>query len=378
MEKIDWSILKRSITGDLTGQEKKEFDAWLNASEKNRQYYRKMEKFFARTTVREVDTAVNFRKFEQKTYKRKTRRLASLSKYAAVIVLLVGVVGLWKEFDGTTELQDSSSLAIVPGRERAELYTSKGEVIVLDNQMHKDIVLANGLVVRQDSNVLNYTDETSGKIRAEEIHQMRIPRGGEFKMLLSDGTRVYLNSETELSYPVRFQGDERRVMLSGEAYFDVKKSDIPFVVEVNGVEIQVLGTQFNVHAYKDRPRFETTLESGSVEVRTSEKKVLLKPGEQAVLEHDNHLSKRAVEVYRYTAWKDGQFVFDDERLEEVMNTVARWYDIQVFYQNPEVKNVRINGNISRYQDFKTLLEKLEKLDIVRFEINKRAVTIVGK
>ena len=206
---------------------------------------------------------------------------------------------------------------------------------------------------------------------------MQVPRGGEFAMKLSDGTMVYLNSETNLRYPVQFHGEERRVILSGEAYFDVTKSDKPFIVEVDDYEVRVLGTRFNVQAYKGES-FETTLEQGSVEVEVNARVVLLKPGEQAVVTEDGELSKQKVDVHRYTAWKDGQFVFDDERLEDVMNTVARWYDIKVFYRNPEVKDIRINGNISRYKDFSVLLEKIEKLEIVYFDIKENVITVIGK
>ena len=196
-------------------------------------------------------------------------------------------------------------------------------------------------------------------------------------MKLSDATMVYLNAETDLSYPVQFYGEERRVKLTGEAYFDVTKSDKPFVVEVNGFEVKVLGTRFNIHAYQEETRFETTLEQGRVQVQTKDH-TLLEPGEQAVLTEEGELSKQKVDVRRYTAWKDGQFVFDDERLEDVMNRVARWYDIKVFYRNPEVKDIRINGNISRYKDFSVLLEKIEKLEIVYFDIKGNVITVIGK
>ena len=209
-------------------------------------------------------------------------------------------------------------------------------------------------------------------------HMIRVPRGGEFSMKLSDATMVYLNAETDLSYPVQFYGEERRVKLTGEAYFDVTKSDKPFVVEVNGFEVKVLGTRFNIHAYQEETRFETTLEQGRVQVQTKDHTLLLEPGEQAVLTEEGELSKQKVDVRRYTAWKDGQFVFDDERLEDVMNRVARWYDIKVFYRNPEVKDIRINGNISRYKDFSVLLEKIEKLEIVYFDIKGNVITVIGK
>ena len=167
-------------------------------------------------------------------------------------------------------------------------------------------------------------------------------------------------------------------MLSGEAFFDVAKSGTPFIVELNGFEVKVLGTRFNINAYEGETRFETTLERGSVEINVKGKTLLLEPGEQAVLTNTGELSKQKVDVSLYTAWKDGYFVFEDERLEDVMNTVARWYDVNLFYQNPGVKEIRINGNISRYKDFSVLLEKIEKLDIVHFNIKGNDITVIDK
>lgn len=199
---------------------------------------------------------------------------------------------------------------------------------MLEAQVRRNIVVADSFRVQQDSNVLNYAAmNAAGKV-INEMHTMRVPRGGEFSMKLSDGTMVYLNAETDLRYPVQFNDDERRVVLTGEAYFDVTKSGKPFVVEVNGFEVRVLGTCFNVHAYKGETRFETTLEQGSVEVKTKDHVLLLEPGEQAVLTDEGRLSKQKVDVHRYTAWKDGHFVFDDELAGRRENTVARWYDIK--------------------------------------------------
>ena len=258
------------------------------------------------------------------------------------------------------------------------LYTGSGKAIVLESRLRTNIVISDSLFVEQDSNVLNYEGiEAKGKM-VDEFHLMRVPRGGEFSMKLSDGTMVHLNAETDLRYPVRFSGEERRVVLSGEAFFDVAKSGTPFIVELNGFEVKVLGTRFNINAYEGESRFETTLERGSVEINVKGKTLLLEPGEQAVLTNTGELSKQKVDVSLYTAWKDGYFVFEDERLEDVMNTVARWYDVNLFYQNPGVKEIRINGNISRYKDFSVLLEKIEKLDIVHFDIKGNNITVIDK
>ncbi len=365
------------MTGELTDKEKSELQGWLEESGENKRYYRKMQGFFARGRSEEIDVRKNFRQFERKTYGKRRYLLVNVLKYAAVFLLLIGSVGLWWELKSGAGETEGKRLALSPGEEKAVLYTGDGKKILLESQWSRNIAVTDSLHVRQDSNVLNYATLSGCEKKIEEIHTMQVPRGGEFAMKLSDGTMVYLNSETNLRYPVQFHGEERRVILSGEAYFDVTKSDKPFIVEVDDYEVRVLGTRFNVQAYKGES-FETTLEQGSVEVEVNARVVLLKPGEQAVVTEDGELSKQKVDVHRYTAWKDGQFVFDDERLEDVMNTVARWYDIKVFYRNPEVKDIRINGNISRYKDFSVLLEKIEKLEIVYFDIKENVITVIGK
>ena len=376
MQKIDWSIVRRSVNGDLTEKEKQEVKAWRNGSGENERYYQKMKNFFAREQREEVDVQGNFKRFERKVDVKRRKIFIGMLKYVAVLICLVGTVILWYRTD--TGAPEVRQLALAPGKDQAILYTGTGEIISLESRVKADIIVADSLRVEQDSNVLSYMGIGASRRVINEIHTMQIPRGGEFSMKLSDGTMVYLNAETNLRYPVQFHGAERRVVLSGEAFFDVAKSDKPFIVELAGCEVKVLGTRFNVQAYEDGGCFETTLEQGSVEINAKEKTLLLEPGEQAVLTNTGELSKQKVDVRRYTAWKDGIFIFEDERLEDVMNTVARWYNIQLFYQNPNVKDIRINGTINRYKDCTILLEKLEKLDIVRFIIKGNSITVIDK
>lgn len=378
MRKIDWHILRKSIAGELTGEEKRELQGWLEESGENKRYYRKMQGFFTRAERgREIDVQGNFRAFERKTYGRRRHIIVNMLKYAAVLIVLLGCVVLWRGM-GADSQEGGSQLAAVPGSEVAVLYTGSGEKIMLETGGQRSIVVADSLRLQQDSNVLNYAAmKMEGKL-IDVTHTIRVPRGGEFSMKLSDGTMVYLNAETDLSYPVQFCGQERRVILTGEAYFDVTKSEKPFIVEVNGFEVKVLGTRFNIQAYPGEMRCETTLEQGSVQVKTKDRTLLLVPGEQAVLTGEGKLSKQKVDVRLYTAWKDGIFVFEDERLEDVMKMIARWYDVQVFYRNTEVKEVRINGSISRYKDVSVLLEKLEKLDLARFEVREGIITVLNK
>lgn len=378
MQKIDWSILKRSVNGDLTGEERQELSKWRSESKANEYYYWKMTRFFNQKRDKEVDVVKNFKEFERKTRGKQRHLFLNVLKYAAIFILLGSVVALWHVMEGDSLTREEQRFALAPGMEKAILYTGQGKAIVLESSVKQNIVVADSFNVEQDSNVLNYASISHGGSVMGEIHTMRVPRGGEFSVKLSDGTMVYLNSESDLCYPVQFNGEERRVILTGEAYFKVTTSGKPFIVEANGFEVKVLGTRFNVQAYKGEASFKTTLEQGSVEIGTRNEKMLLIPGEQAVLTSEGELTKRKVDVGRYTGWKDGFCVFEDERLEDVMNMIARWYDVQVFYQNSAVKDVRINGNINRYKDLAVLLEKIEKLDIVHFKIKDKIIIVEEK
>ena len=217
-----------------------------------------------------------------------------------------------------------------------------------------------------------------GKRGRVQWHRLEVPRGAEFNTRLSDGTMVQMNSESELTYPAVFGEGTRRVRLRGEAYFEVTSTGAPFVIEAGGMEVRVLGTRFNVYAYEEEGLVATTLEEGSVEVRAEGERLLLVPGEQATLTSEGGLEKRRVETWRFTAWREGEFVFEDERLEDVLNRVARWYNLTLFYSGQAARDTRINGRISRYEDFSILLEKLELLDLVDFEIKGKTVTVRSK
>ena len=205
-----------------------------------------------------------------------------------------------------------------------------------------------------------------------------MPRGGEYALQLSDSTKIWVNSESELRYPETFGADVRVVDLKGEAYFSVTKDSVrPFIVRTGGMELRVLGTEFNVNAYEDGDGLVTTLVSGKVALRAGNASLMLEPGEQAVLSVDG-FSKELVNVQRVVAWKDGVVAFEDERLEDLMDKLSRWYDVQVFYQNADLQDVRITGYIDRYKDIQILLDKLEMLDLAEFEVRGRTITVREK
>ena len=215
---------------------------------------------------------------------------------------------------------------------KAELVLADGTTRILSSGVTDSLFVQQGAsIVVQDQGV-SYQGDSS--VVEERYNTLRVPRGGEYSITLSDGTIVYLNAESELRYPVKFVGEDRQVYLSGEAYFDVVHDKThPFVVDVKNSTVRVLGTSFDVRAYADEDEVLTTLVQGSVRFSAGKESVILGPGEQAVLDKSGRVETREVDTYLYTAWKDGVFAFKRQRLEEVMKVVARWYDVNVFWEN---------------------------------------------
>jgi transmembrane sensor len=219
---------------------------------------------------------------------------------------------------------------------------------------------------------LNYA-ESANISTANLINRLEIPRGGEFKIKLADGTEVWLNAETELRYPTVFSSLERRVKLQGEGYFKVAKNEKqPFIVEVGDIEVKVYGTQFNIST-QNKDNIETVLVSGSVSIRHHDQETHLNPSQKAAYTSSGKLTIEEVDVLPYITWKDGNFMFQNESLESVMNKLARWYDLDVFYLNEQTKN--LSGMMTRYKEVSELFHYFEKISTARFIIKGRTVTV---
>ena len=197
---------------------------------------------------------------------------------------------------------------------------------------------------------------------------------------MSDGTKVWLNAETTLKYPVQFVGAERNVELTGEAYFEVAHNESkPFHVVSGGQSIEVLGTEFNISAYKDDLNIVTTLVKGKVsvyETYTKNKNQLLKPNGQTTMNRrSGEITSKVVDPKNFIAWKSGAFYFQDKTFDGMMKVLSRWYDINVFYDNEAVREIKFTGRFKRYDDFETVKNLIEKTDEVKFELNGKTVVI---
>lgn len=326
------------------------------------------------------DKKVEFARLENTIQERKSRRMTLRWSVAASVILLIGLfvgrmVNEWRDLDEMRMLAETER--IVPGV-KAELILSTGERVVL-NQQRVSIEGVNETGIQNDSVTgLNYT---TAKVQGEELvyNTMRIPVGGFYQLALSDGSKVWLNSMTELRFPVAFTGEERKVYLTGEAYFEVAPdSKHPFIVVTEeGMEVKVYGTEFNMSTYQHGV-VQTVLVSGKVVIRVNAtgKEVMLAPKQMAEYSEKTGMVRvEEADPYRYIAWKDGEFVFERETIEEIMERLGRWYDVKVFYENESLKQKRFTGVISRYENIEQVFRLIEGPATLRFEVKGNVVTV---
>ena len=369
-------IIAASLKGNANDEEQRTLREWFKDGKRLEQ------KIVESQQINWKNDYQHFITKRQRT--RKNRRMKTIIRYAAILTLPIVAAGIFLLQKNDRQTIVSISEVIKPGEHKAVLITGGGERITLSDSTLSPIQEQNGMIVNVTNNKVSYIlPEDSLCTQGSPIfNTLQIPRGGEYFLTLADGTEVWLNAETEIRYPVQFTGDKRVVYLDGEAYFTVAPDkNKPFTVVSTHASVSVLGTQFNFRAYPDERDVQTTLVSGSVIMQSEKYKQQIKlvPGEQGVLEKNSaKLMKQEVNTYLYTAWKDGRFAFRDARLEDLFNILARWYDLSVFYQSPEAKDIRFTGDLNKTDDFKSILKIIEQNERVIFTVNQRTVFIQAK
>lgn len=374
------ALLAKLLTGELSEEEKERLQAWKDESDANRQLCDEiMTGEYIRNKCREtakVDIIGGYMKVIGKRKRNvQMRRLKRVVAVAAGILLPLLVTVLWVKVEDKGNMEPLTiSEVIRHGEVKAELVLADGTTRLLGAGGHDSLLPLQGANIRvQERGVSYHADSAHLEL---QYNTLRVPRGGEYSVTLSDGSVVFLNSESELRFPVNFAGGERRVYLAGEAYFDVvKDSANPFVVDLSSSAIKVLGTSFNISAYADEDEVLTTLVQGSVAFMTRGKEMVLIPGEQAVMNRAGTVVKREVDMHLYTAWKDGVFAFRHQRLEEIMKIVSRWYDVEVFWENASQKQVTFTGKMRRYDDFSKVVQMLEMTGNTEFEVRGKTIFI---
>jgi transmembrane sensor len=379
---LDFEIIWKKINHKLTEEEEFFLSQWLNESPSHQQYFDKASHYFDKGsdfTGHKTETEQAWKILKNKALKKRSTKsfwIKSLSVAAAIFVIVIFLFPPHKSENGPLTI--SHPTIIKPGNSKAVLILNNGSVHDLTTS--KDLVFTeSGADIKIEGNKLLYT-ESADITKSVKYNTLIVPRGGEFFLQLSDGTKIWLNSETTLRYPVQFIGGERKVELTGEAFFEVARNEkVPFLVESKDQTVKVLGTEFNISSYKENPLISTTLIKGSIEVFIKDKpdkRLALVPNEQSTISKiDGQISKRKVNPYQYIAWKEGRFVFDDQSLCEIMKTLSKWYNIDIVFAREEIKNFRFTGNLQRYSDLGEMLKKIQKTNEVEFTIENKQITI---
>ncbi len=372
-------LIKHYLDGTLTPEEEKALRCWIEESPTHSELlYRIQDKS-------SLQKRFHFRKKENKEKSwntirkriyQKPKRKIVLTRYAAI--LLIGVcLGIGYKFIMEPQTKDTTITreTVIPpkGGYKAFLKLANGEHYVLDGQTEINTRLDGAIIQSEDQGIVTVTKDSGSTEREAQNNQIIVPKGGEYKLILADGTRVWMNSLSELEFPSRFTGKERRIKLNGEAYFEVvKDKEKPFIVEMGDNEIKVLGTSFNINNYDGS--FVTTLVTGKVEIVIKKQGYLLHPSMQ-LREENGKVTLSEVDTKEFVAWKDGWFVFNKQRLEEVLNILSRWYDVEINYKTPEVKDLHFTGTIRRHSDINEMLNFLEKTGAIKFTMQGRTVVI---
>ena len=357
---------------------------WLEASQENRNAYESLMKDYLR--IRWVQEDVHIREEQAKkiifsSLKKKRNLTPYYGVAASIAVLLIVTLFFFIREDKQVVSEKLVVSEIKPIQSKAMLVLSTGEQIQLTKSTQK-IQEQDGSVLKIDSVMgVQYEALSTQRVEKPIYNKIVVPRGGEYFVTLSEGTKVWLDADSELEYPVFFSGDFREVKLKGNAYFCVtKNNDKPFVVCAGEFSLKVYGTEFNVNAY-DLQNIETVLVTGSIGFKANEStpERMMEPNELAVSDSRTGQSEiHQVDIYPYIAWKNQNIVFVNERLESIMEKMARWYDVTVFFQDESLKDLRFDCNMRRYADIRDLFFFLEKTSNARFTLNGRTVVISKK
>ncbi len=394
-------LLIKYLKDDLSEVERELLQSWLEKSERNRDLFEalidedkineKLQKFNSidkdavwKKTLEKIGSEGDSDNFVPE------KRIFPWYRIALVASVLIAISFFTYRSLTTTPTpkgaESEISDDIAPGGNKATLTLADGTIVSLDEASNGEIAEISGMKIRKtaDGQVVYETDPAKTLLQSPEeevrYNQIATPRGGQYQVVLPDGTKVWLNASSSLKYPIRFVGQARRVELSGEAYFEVngKQGDnhkkIPFIVSTATQTVEVLGTDFNINAYENEQAVKTTLVEGLVQVSTNlrngeidkSKTVLLKPNQQSVL-NTNQISVIPVDIESAVAWKEGYYKFNSEDLGSIMRKISRWYDVEIDFQG-NTENYPFGGKISRKENISKVLEIIRETGNVHFKI----------
>lgn len=373
-------LIIKFLKKELSTKEKADFELWLSASPQNKAL---VESFRNTETVQHEINYLNAVDVNQgwedvskqiKPAPIRTFPWNKLLRYGAAAVLTITLgFGIYKYGvkDSITALNKTTAVHDVkPGSQKAVLQMADGSIVDL-NESSLSVKGKNGAIIGTKNGTLVFNDKVKSH-KNGGLNSLKTPRAGEYRMILPDGTKVWLNAASTINFPDNFNKQARRVELKGEAYFEVAhNASLPFIVSFNDTEVEVLGTHFNINSYEKYAK--TTLLEGSVKVTEGGQQRILTPGKQA-FSYDGHLTVKASDTYKSIAWKEGVFYFKDDRIKDILDQVSRWYDIDVIYNGAPGRK-RYSGTIRRQATLNQVLEMLKTVSNTDFKLEDKIVTV---
>lgn len=378
---MDFELLLKKIKGTLTKDEKHLFDAWFKESETHKEYFFKVEKNYQKD-LGHINLEKAWERISQESFV-KNRQRVYFRYSAAAAILLIFVVAFYY-FQNSSEADIRSKItptSVVVSDDEIKIGTDKA-ILELENGENVALVKGKEYVaknIKSTGEKLTYTS-SNNKLEISSQNILTVPRGGQFLLVLSDGTKVFLNSETKLRYPVAFADNATRKveLLYGEAYFEVTPSSEHngnhFMVISRNQEIDVIGTEFNVKSYKEEFLIKTTLVEGQVRVGNKIESLVLKPNEQSQFDlKTNKIKVSQIDVYNEISWKRGVFSFKNTSLKQIMKVLSRWYDVDFEYQDDAKSETKFNGSFRKKQRIQEILSIIEKTNEATFNINGKKI-----
>lgn len=366
-----WNLLLKVLSDEIPENDSY-FQHWLNEDSENRELYTSLKEGGDNDELFNKDQAFNT---ISNTLSLNTRRKTPLYqkkwfKYvtSSVAVIALSIIALnYFTFQENPVPEKVEKNIFDPGSKKAYLLSMKGEKIDLSESF--EVKKEDGTVISNKSEGVISFEKTKPVKKTIEQQTIYVPKSGEYELVLADGSKVFLNSESQLTFPSYFEGDTRRVELTGEAYFEVKKDGKPFIIQTSDLSIEVLGTSFNVNAYQTNSYINTTLVEGSIRIHLPEKEqsFLLKPEHNFRLDKSsNEISVQQVNTDVYTAWVKGEFMFRNQPLAEIFAQLERWYDFKIIYENQDIAKMRFSGSAEKVRPLNYLLNQIQAVTDIQY------------
>lgn len=382
MEESIQQLIDKFLRNELTEAEAAALKIWLQLPEHRVHLEKEIQlHHLINAKTESFDSSAAFAQHQMKLLGEKQMKIAKPSRWyryaAAAIILMTLTVALYwgnKALFNKDQNQLAAEQLIQPGTDKAILTLADGRKVILDDKSAAIRLDGSHQIVNQGNGLISY-EQMNSPVALNAYNTIETPKGGTYQLILSDGTKVWLNSASKLHYPIQFTSNERLVELEGEAYFEVMKdAGRKFLVKSKAQQIEVLGTKFNVNCYHDEAAESTVLLEGSVKILAGKQTKMLKPDQEIVNANGKLQLRNVADAQDAIAWKNGYFQFDDEHIESVMRKLARWYDIEVEFAG-KVGTKKFNGIISRNKTLNSALKIMEATENVSFKIEGRKLIV---